>query len=277
MRKYSSFLVLWGVAFLAGCSMTPVQEPSTPKAPEPLTQSFDCKGKEYYTNLTWSGNFTLQRNEAESGFSAVIPELCVKLIAHMPAGATEYFTGGIEQWKNYYLENEKRFQLFSGHWINNHIIIGGNGYSNYIFKDKESDLTIQEAINYDYGLWDFDEAQPPTYLFGKAICNVVPKTWAYREERGSAGTPRVAGDDENVRYAILTPQVIADQHWEVDLDIYSPICWYSYPAQNLGFFQTRTYDILYSKKHPTKYVLYNSYLWDDDSNPLLNMTIAYLD
>lgn len=70
----------------------------------------------------------------------------------MPAGAAEYFTGGIEQWKNYYLENEKRFQLFSGHWINNHTIIGGNGYSNYIFKDKESDLTIQEAINYDYGL-----------------------------------------------------------------------------------------------------------------------------
>nr|DAS54332.1 MAG TPA: adhesin [Caudoviricetes sp.] len=40
------------MVFLAGCSTTPVQEPSTPKAPESLSQNFDCKGKEYYTNLT---------------------------------------------------------------------------------------------------------------------------------------------------------------------------------------------------------------------------------
>ena len=246
MRKYLSFLALWGVALVAGCSTTPVQEPSTPKAPESLAQNFDCKGKEYYTNLTWSGNFTLQRDEAESGFSAVIPELCVKLVSRPRDTNTS-----LSEWKAYnenptYWPKEILKWTLSG----NSIVLWVNWQARYIFNSKEKGTSLAQAIQTKYNL-DSD-------------CWVKRDPDLNGKKQDLYARPHILWEsDEKSRYTLNTHEK----------DTCSP----SYPTEDVGFWELLPYDILYTDKQDTRYLLYNLSVTQESSSPYLNMTFEYTD
>ena len=223
----------------------------------------NCSENNYYSTVQIHSINKLTWNQWENAYSLVIPELCTEIISRPNDSKTD-----INKWHE---EVENRFNSFL--WIkidNNKIIINDSIF--FIIEDKIPDITLQESINEKYYLWISDEED--LQFNWESYCKITNKK-IY--ENTIYTTLLLGKNDSDVQYIVQTPYNIARNNnlWEASL--YRQLCWTLFPFQDVWFWINIPFNILYTDKHPSRYILYSLDWWNEKQSPIMNITFKYLD
>ena len=147
----------------------------------------------------------------------------------------------------------------------NELFLGRDHHVHYILKPKDPEISLQQQLEKDYGIWSYEEYHSPggARFKDQAYCIFKQNSSAKKEyEAKNRVYPRFIPEQEWAFWTLRTPYDIGVELSEAgDMNEefwgYDQTCSSKFPAQNFGYGVDLPYVVLYSWDFPDRYLLLN--------------------
>lgn len=145
----------------------------------------------------------------------------------------------------------------------NELFLGRDHQVHYILKPKDPEISLQQQLEKDYGIWSYEEYHSPggARFKDQAYCIFKQNSSAKKEyEAKNRVYPRFIPEQEWAFWTLRTPYDIGVELSEAgDMNEefwgYDQTCSSKFPAQNFGYGVDLPYVVLYSWDFPDRYLL----------------------
>lgn len=248
---YPFLFFLLGILFLTGCQQLPLEKEQVlteeKKQTNTNTQTtFDCSIPHYYENIKLEKQVSFTWDKDQEAYVAEVPELCIKFISR-PYDTTI----SNEKWKELLRESAE-----AGFFIKNNSFEtrkwGNRRINHFLIRNKIASASLDDAIQNDY----FIRSNHLHEHEGNKYCYIIQDERVDTEVAGNR-IQHISETNPLTSYRLVTlNDVLTQEEKQEEYYVSSQFCGDNYPFWRDNFDVAHNNQLLYSKNHPERYVLY---------------------